>query len=91
MKVYIVMLREEIIEHPENYGCDIYNDYVLKVYDSSAKATEFCEKISGVIDPSDESYEIKDFSYLYDFRDIIGYIDEDYGHYSMYIIERDVE
>lgn len=88
MKVYIVMLREEIIDHPENFGYDIYNDWVLKVYDSSVKATKFCEEISGV---TDEEYEVKDISRLNEFQNLIGYVDEEYGHYSMYIIERDVE
>lgn len=88
MKVYIVMLREEIEGHPENFGYDICNDWVLKVYYSPAKAIEFCEEISGV---TDEEYEVKDISRLNEFQNIIGYVDEEYGHYSMYIIERDIE
>jgi hypothetical protein len=89
MKAYIAMLREEIIDNPQNHGYDIYNDWVLKVYDSFLKATKFCEEISGVAD--DESYEVKDISRLNEFQNLIGYVDEKYGHYSMYIIERDIE
>ena len=86
MKVYIVMLREEIIDRPGR--SNLYNDWVLKVYDSFIKVTKFCEDISGV---TDDSYEVKDISRLNEFQNLIGYVDEDYGHYSMYIIERDVE
>ena len=86
MKVYIVMLREEIIDHPEQ--SNLYNDWVLKVYNSFIKATKFCEEISGT---TDESYEVKDISRLNEFQNLIGYVDEDYGHYSMYIVECDVE
>jgi len=88
MKVFIAMLREEIIANPENNSYDIYNDWVLKVYDSFVKATKFCEEISGV---TDDSYEVKDISRLNKFQNLIGYVDENYGHYSMYIVERDVE
>ena len=87
MKVFIVMLREEIIANPENNSYDIYNDYILKVFDSEEKAIKFCESISGVIKGD---YIIQDISKLYPYCNIIGYILGS-AEYEVYIVERDVE
>jgi len=79
MKVFIVKLEESLSE--------IYNDYILKVFDSEEKAIKFCESISGVIKGD---YIVQDISKLYPYCNIIGYILNS-ADYEVYIIERDVE
>lgn len=79
MKVYIVKLEESLSE--------IYNDYILKVFDSEEKAIKFCESISGVIKGD---YIVQDISKLYPYCNIIGYILNS-ADYEAYIIERDIE
>jgi len=79
MKVFIVKLEESLSE--------IYNDYILKVFDSEEKAIKFCENISGVIKGD---YIVQDISKLYPYCNIIGYILNS-AEYEVYIIERDVE
>ncbi len=79
MKVYIIKLEESLSE--------IYNDYILKVFDSEEKAIKFCESISGVIKGD---YIVQDISKLYPYCNIIGYVLNS-AEYEVYIIERDVE
>jgi len=79
MKVFIVKLEESLSE--------IYNDYILKVFDSEEKAIKFCESISGVIKGD---YIVQDICKLYPYCNIIGYILNS-ADYEVYIIERDVE
>ena len=79
MKVFIVKLEESLSE--------IYNDYILKVFDSEEKAIKFCKNISGVIKGD---YIVQDISKLYPYCNIIGYILNS-AEYEVYIIERDVE
>lgn len=79
MKVYIVKLEESLSE--------IYNDYILKVFDSEEKAEKFCENISDVVNGD---YLVQDLSKLEPYRRTIGYI-MDNAEYEVYIIERDIE
>ena len=79
MKVFIVKLEESLSE--------IYNDYILKVFDSEEKAIKCCKNISGVIKGD---YIVQDISKLYPYCNIIGYILNS-AEYEVYIIERDVE
>ena len=79
MKVYIIRLEESFSE--------IYNDYILKVFDSEEKAIKFCESIADVVNGD---YLVQDLSNLEPYREFIGYI-MDLAEYEVYIVERDVE
>lgn len=79
MKVYIINLEESF--------SGIYNDYILKVFDSEEKAENFCENISDAVNGD---YLVQDLSKLEPYRGIIGYV-MDSAEYEVYIIERDIE
>lgn len=79
MKIYIINLEESF--------SGIYNDFILKVFDSEEKAIKFCESISGVVKGD---YVVQDLSKLDPYRGTIGYV-MDSAEYEVYIIERDIE